>query len=116
MPSRLVRKLAVWIALLAVLAVTFVPTLTQLRSSMTAGLDVCSADVSRRAPAGGEHHPLDLCPSCALHADLALPPLPGASLAAAGVRFVELPPAFLQAPRATGVWSTSQPRAPPVLA
>lgn len=116
MSSRLARKLAGWIALLAVVAVTFVPTLTQLRSSVAGSFDVCSSDASRKAPASGEHAMLDHCPYCALHADLALPLLPPSPPAAADLGFVEQPVAFLQAPRASGVWVTSQPRAPPTLA
>jgi len=114
--SRIVRRLASWIALLAIVAVTFMPTLTQLRSSVIGGLDVCSADADRKPPPGGEHHVLDHCPYCALHADLAAPPIPAAPADVTAVRFIERPAAFLQAPRATAIWSTSQPRAPPVLA
>jgi len=116
MSSRALRRFASWIALLAVVAVTFMPTFARLLSQGRDGVDVCSADFPRSsAPADGGHA-LDHCPYCALHADLALPPVPSADAARAAVRFRELPPEFLRAPRANGVWSTAQPRAPPFLA
>ncbi len=115
MSLRAFRRLASWIALVAILAVTFMPTITMAFSGADLGQDICSADTSRQLPGDG-HHTLDHCPYCALHADVALPPLPPSTAVAVAVRFSELPAAFLEAPRATGVWSTSQPRAPPVFA
>ena len=116
MSSRLVRQLTSWIALLAILAVTFMPTITQAMSG-SFGVEVCSAskvDGTAPAPAQG-HHVLDHCPYCALHADLALPVLPPAGDAPVAVLFRELPAAFLAAPRASTTWSTAQSRAPPRL-
>lgn len=115
MSSRAIRRLASWIALVAILAMTFMPTITMAYSAAVAGQDVCSADTSRQLPGDG-HHVLEHCPYCALHADVALPPLPPGTAVAVAVRFRELPAAFLEAPRVSGVWSTSQPRAPPVFA
>jgi len=116
MSSRVVRRLASWIALLAIVAVTFMPTLSGALSARDGGAAVCSADAPRNAPPADGHHALEHCPYCALHAELALPPVPPGAAAVARLQFRELPAAFLQAPRATGVWSTSQPRAPPVFA
>lgn len=115
MSPRALRPFASWIALLALLAVTFMPTITHALSARD-GVDICSADSSRGSAPADPHHALEHCPYCALHADLAAPPMPAAAAAPAMAAFRELPPAFLQAPRATGVWSTSQPRAPPRLA
>jgi hypothetical protein len=118
MSSRIVRRLASWVALVAILAVTFMPTVTQAVSGSVALASVCSADSSRQpAPGDGRgQHVLDHCPYCALHADLATPPLPEMSAVGSPVRFSELPPAFFRAPRATAIWSASQQRGPPVLA
>jgi hypothetical protein len=111
MSSRVVRLLASWIALLAVVAVTFMPTITQALSA-TGDISVCSADSSRNSTPDGRHV-LDHCPYCALHADLALPspPAPADTVVAAAWRV--LPAAFLRAPRASGVWVAAQARAPP---
>lgn len=113
MSSRLVRKFAGWIALVALLAVTFMPTITSALSVQGDRIDICSATTPRNPGTDNGHHVLDHCPYCALHADLALPVLPPTSAANTAARFRELPEAFLKAPRATGVWSTSQPRGPP---
>jgi hypothetical protein len=116
MPSRLLRELASWIAVLAVVAVTFMPTLTRLASAGGDGIDVCTADAPRApAPADGGHA-LDHCPYCALHAELVLPPAPPTDARRAASRFRAHPPAFLAAPRATAIWSTAQSRAPPAFA
>ena len=116
MSSRVVRRLASWIALLAIMAVTFMPTLTSALTARVGGAAICSADAPRSAPPADGHHTLEHCPYCALHAELSLPPVPPSAAAATRLHFSELPAAFLQAPRATGIWSTSQPRAPPVFA
>lgn len=115
MSSRPLRQLASWIALLAIVAVTFMPTLTRLASAGLDGVDVCTADDPRPAPADGGHA-LDHCPYCALHAELALPPVPPSASVRAAPRFRDVPPAFLAAPRATAIWSTAQSRAPPIVA
>ena len=100
---------------MAVLAVTFMPTITRALSVRADGVDVCSAyGSSGSAPADGQHA-LEHCPYCALHADLALPPTANAAFEAP-LRLRALPVAFLQAPRASAVWATAQPRAPPAFA
>jgi hypothetical protein len=116
MSSRVVRRLASWIALVAIMALTFMPTIASALSEHAASADICSADASRsRSPAEG-HHTLAHCPYCALHAELALPPGAPSAAAVTPPRFGAVPAAFLRAPRATGVWAISQPRAPPVFA
>lgn len=116
MSSRVVRRLASWIALVAIMALTFMPTIASALSERAASADICSADASRsRTPAQGQHT-LAHCPYCALHAELALPPGPASAAAVTPPRFGAVPVAFLQGPRARGIWSTSQPRAPPVFA
>jgi len=110
----MLRQLAGWIALVAIVAVTFMPTFTQLLGWSDAGVDVCSAESSRRSgPSDTAHQALAHCPYCALHAHLALLPNPPAAAGLQPVALVEFPAAFLQAPRARPTWSASQPRAPP---
>ena len=116
MSLRFVRRLASWIALVALLAVTFMPTISSALSARGDRLDICSADLSPKSPPSNGHHVFEHCPYCGLHTDLALLPLPPSAAGDVPVRFCESPAAFLQAPRATGIWSTSQPRAPPVFA
>jgi len=116
MPLRTVRRLASWIALVALLAVTFMPTISSALSARGDGVEICSADAPPNSGPSNGHHVLEHCPYCGLHADLALPLLPPGAAAELPMRLRELPAAFLQAPRASGVWSTSQPRAPPVFA
>ena len=116
MPPRLLRQLASWIALVAIVAVTFMPALTQLLAGSDAGVDVCSAEASRQSgPGAAAHHALDHCPYCALHAQLALLPDTPAAAGLQPVAFGEFPAAFLQAPRVHPARSASQPRAPPRL-
>jgi hypothetical protein len=116
MSSRAVRRFATWIALIAIMAVTFVPMLTSAMSTYGGNLNICSADASRSTLPADGHHPLEHCPFCALHWQLAMPPAHAGAAATVATRFSELPAAFLHAPRATGVWSASQPRGPPLFA
>ena len=115
MSSAAHRRFASWIALLALLAVTFMPTITRGFSGIDLG-SICSAESPRTGQAPDGHANLDHCPYCALHADLALPIEPRTSDPGVAAAFLELPQAFLQAPRATAVWSSAQSRAPPSLA
>jgi len=116
MRSRAFRRLASWIALVAIAAMTLMPTFARASAAAEFGVDVCSADFPRgRAPVDAGHA-LDHCPYCALSAHLAPPPAPRVDGALAPVAFRPLPPAFLRAPRATGIWTSAQPRAPPFAA
>jgi Protein of unknown function (DUF2946) len=119
------RTVSSWIALLAILVVTFAPSLTGMLSAAR-GLpwdQVCSAaapveaakNVSTRDDSPAAPHAFDHCPYCALHADLAPPPDPRAADAGTGLAFRAFPVAFTRAPRGNAVWATGQPRAPPSL-
>jgi hypothetical protein len=113
----MLRRLASWIALVAIVAVTFMPTFTHLAAAATDLADVCSAEGARGGGSGDTgRHVLDHCPYCALHADLALLPNPPVDGGTRVLAFSEFPAAFLRAPRANLVWSAAQPRAPPPLA
>ncbi len=119
------RTVSSWIALLAILVVTFAPSLTGMLSAAR-GLPwdaVCSAattvdaakNISTRDDSPAAPHAFDHCPYCALHADLAPPPDPRLADAGTTLAFRAFPVAFARAPRGNAVWSTGQPRAPPSL-
>jgi len=112
MSSPTLRRLAAWIALVALLAVTFVPAVARALSGDDLG-SVCAAEAPRGSPSNDGHSTLDHCPYCALHAQLALPGESAREDAAAPAAWRALPVAFLRAPRASSVWATSQPRGPP---
>jgi hypothetical protein len=123
MSTRRGRRLAfTWVALFAILMVTFAPSVTGLFSQRT-GLPwdlICSAVAPIRDHAASTDsqpapHTFDHCPYCALHADLAPPPQAAFAGAGITVAFRAVPSTFLQAPRSNGVWVSAQPRAPPVL-
>ena len=113
MPSRALRRLATWIALFAVVAVTFMPSVSRLLAGGRDSVALCSVVPSGSTNPGDPQHALEHCPYCALQADLALPPPAPAQQARAAVRFLAHPPAFLRAPRACAVWSADQARGPP---
>ena len=114
------RKLSSWIALLAILMVTFAPAMTGAFSA-SAGLPwdkLCSAanvdvDKSGTPDSPATPHAFEHCPYCALHADLAPPPDPRVADAGVALAFRAFPVAFARAPRGNAVWATGQPRAPP---
>jgi hypothetical protein len=122
MSTRRGRTVSRWIALFAILVVTFAPTLTGAFSARS-GLPwdrICSAanavvDPSGRRDSPASPHAFDHCPYCALHADLAPPPDPRAAAAHVVVAFRAAPAAFTRAPRGNAVWASAQPRAPPRL-
>jgi len=108
--------------LFAILVVTLAPALTGALSA-SRGLtwdQVCSATASA-APASARSgdgspaapHAFEHCPYCALHADLAPPPDPRQADAGSALAFRTAPAAFVHAPRASAVWASAQPRAPP---
>jgi Protein of unknown function (DUF2946) len=120
------RTVSSWIALLAILVVTFAPSLTGMLSAARGlpGDQVCSAatvvDAAKNAATRDDSpaapHAFDHCPYCALHADLAPPPDPRVADAGTALAFRAFPVAFTRAPRGNAVWATGQPRAPPSLA
>ena len=109
-----------WIALVAVLLITFAPSVTGAFSA-AAGLPwdkVCSAasvtvDKSGTPDSPAAPHAFEHCPYCALHADLAPPPDPRVADAGTALAFRAFPVAFARAPRGNAVWASAQPRAPP---
>ena len=114
------RLVSSWIALVAILLVTFVPTVTNAFSAAS-GLPwerLCSAanvasDKSGTPGSPDASHAFEHCPYCALHADLAPPPDPRGTDAGTALAFRALPIAFTRAPRGNAVWASAQPRAPP---
>lgn len=124
MTTRRSRRLVPsWIALVALLLVTFAPSVTSALSA-SSGLPwdrICSAANIAAGQAGAPVSPASLhafehCPYCALHADLAPPPDPRGADAGTALAFRAVPVAFTAAPRASAVWAFAQPRAPPRLA
>lgn len=112
-----------WIAVLAVLLASLLPTVGHALAAGQGGdwVEVCTAQGSRwvqagddgagRAPASA--HVLDHCPYCSLHAPaLGLPPTVETVLPTLRGGD-ELPLAFLAAPRTLHAWASAQPRAPP---
>ncbi|HEY9023659.1 MAG TPA: DUF2946 domain-containing protein [Burkholderiaceae bacterium] len=126
MSSRRGHRIAThWIAVFAILLVTFAPSLTGLLSASRGQLwdQVCSATspAAAKTAAGGDEspaapHAFEHCPYCALHADLAPPPDPRQADAGVPLAFRVLPAAFVRAPRSNAVWASAQPRAPPLVA
>lgn len=122
MPARRGRIVLCWIALVAILLVTFAPSAIRALSA-SSGLPwdtLCSAanvggagQDSPNKPA--PPHVFEPCPYCALHADLAPPSDPRLAAGGAVVAFRALPLAFTRAPRGNTAWAAAQPRAPPRL-
>lgn len=116
------RTVSSWIALFAILMVTFVPTVTAAFSA-SSGLPwdrICSAanvagDRSGAPDSPATTHAFEHCPYCALHADLAPPPDPRLAGTATVLAFRSFPVAFTRAPRGNAVRASAQPRAPPRL-
>jgi len=113
------RSTARWLALLAILVLTFAPSITGWLSSTHPLLwdQVCSATAPTAAtdddpPAAP--HAFEHCPYCALHADLAPPP--DARRAGPGIALAFRAPAApsQRAPRANAIRAGAQPRAPPL--
>jgi hypothetical protein len=117
------RSVARWIALFAILVVTFAPSVTGLLSASRGQLwdQVCSstspvvktAASNRDGTPATTPHAFEHCPYCALHADLAPPP--GAAQADSGA--VPASPSRTgspeRPPRAQVAWAGARPRAPP---
>ena len=121
MPARRSRRIVLsWIALVAILLVTFAPSATSALSA-SSGLPwdtLCSAanvgSAGQDAPnKPTPPHAFEHCPYCALHTDLAPPPDPRLAAAGTVLAFRALPLAFTRAPRSNTAWACAQPRAPP---
>lgn len=125
---RLKRKLASWIAIVAVLMASLFPALSHALGQQGRGaswIEVCTAQGSRWVPADALEqsdtgplvaHPLAHCPCCVSHApDLGLPP-PSCVPVVAAEPGTSHPPAFFEAARTLHAWLNAQPRAPPLFA
>lgn len=120
------RRVATWVAALAVLMAALAPALSHaLGSRLGAGwVEICTIAGSKwvqpsddGAPAVPEApataHALEHCPFCTLHTPaIGLPPPPAAVLPAIDAAH-SVPLAFLAAPRTLHAWASAQPRAPP---
>lgn len=124
------RPLAVWIAILAILANALAPSISHAlaaRSAQSAWVgEVCATDRSgaalallAAAAAGDEdressaHSMAGACPYCAPHAgDAGLPPSATAVLRGAPLR-QRLPSLFLSSPRPLFAWAATRSRGPP---
>ena len=118
------RRLLSWIAMLALVLASVLPTVGHALASAqgNAWQMVCSAQGSKWVQAGGDAssgapapaHVLEHCPSCALHTP-PLGPAPAAGLLPIALQLAHaLPLAFLAAPRTLHAWVHAQPRAPPL--
>jgi len=120
---RLRQIVSCGIALWAILLITLAPALMQVEAARAGGefASICSAaslfEVPApdrgQSPAGGAHL-FAHCPYCALQAHLVVPPAPVAVATGLAWAGREQPRRFLQAPRSAWIWSTAQPRAPPL--
>ena len=115
------RTVSGWIALLAILLMTFVPAATGAFSAASPPPwdRICSAANVAADKSGGSDspatpHAFEHCPYCALHADLAPPPDPRLAEAGTALPFRAFPVAFTRAPRGNAVWASAQSRAPPL--
>jgi hypothetical protein len=122
------QRLSAWIALVAMLAMALLPTLSHAlahaRGGASSWAEVCtpqgmrlvavSADDSLPggAPAQAAGH-LEHCPLCALGADALAPPLSLPPALVLPLGRAGLPPLFLQAPHTLHAWRSAQPRGPP---
>lgn len=117
------RRLPGWIAVLVILLAALAPVLPQAQGldEAMAWREVCSVHGARRVPVDVEDptgapaatHAAGHCPCCLGH-DPVLPAAPVSRFVAVVVaRRIDLPPAFLSAPRTLHAWVSARPRAPP---
>lgn len=115
---RLLRTLARWVTLAAMLLASGAPALSQALAAYRGDLApwsvVCSAGQARADTShlSGVATVFEHCPFCALQGqDMAPPPaLPALALPPGRAA---LPALFLQAPRPLFAWAAAQPRGPP---
>lgn len=118
-------RLLTWIALIAVWALAFVPTLSRWSVQRAPNLwaEICSINPGRVvalvAPADRQDHApslhADHCPLCSIHHHLPVLPTPDATARVATAEASFLPALFHHAPRPLHAWAAIQARAPPVL-
>jgi hypothetical protein len=117
------RRLATWIAALAILMAALAPALSHALGAQQAAswIEICSAQGSKWLPVDDDGsskpkaaHAFEHCPYCTVHAQgLGLPPVVPAVAHPAGLHDIA-PQAFLAAPRTLHAWVSAQPRAPPL--
>lgn len=119
-----------WVALVAVLALALLPTLSRAWAPEAsgapahAGMEVCTAEGLRLMPAPDDgqdpapaHHAdaFERCAHCVL-GGAPVVPLPSLPVwQPADLSGQALPALFLQAPHTLHAWASAQPRAPPAL-
>jgi hypothetical protein len=120
------RRVA-WLALLAVLAMGLLPTVSHalaLKRGGSAWAEVCTPQGMRLVAVDSDDSPaplqasghLEHCPLCALQGmDASAPPPARTSVLMLPVQRLGLPPLFLQAPATLHAWRTAQPRGPPTV-
>jgi len=124
---RAARRLVItWIATLAVLMASLAPAFslamgmpgaapwTVICSSAGAAPVALDHGTTGERPLPGMAHLLDHCPYCSLHADALLVPPSPAALPQPMLLGELDPAAFLHADDTLSVWSSAQPRAPPI--
>lgn len=125
--ARLHFRFGLWLAILAVAALSLMPTISHARAwaqGSGSWTEICTAQGMKRiAPdadgttgAGGTNAALhaDHCAYCALGAGAGLPPAPAAATPVP-TGGAEVPLLFLHAPRTLHAWLAAPPRAPPLL-
>jgi Protein of unknown function (DUF2946) len=122
------QRLLTWLALVAVLGMALLPTLSHAlafaRGDASRWAEVCTPQGMRLVAvddsAGAEDKTLptasgqlEHCPLCALGAGAMAPPPAPLAVLWLPLAGAEPPTAFLQAPRTAHAWRSAQPRGPP---
>ncbi|WP_426074252.1 DUF2946 domain-containing protein [Janthinobacterium sp. DSP2-3-3] len=123
------RVLHIWLALLAVLFAALAPSISHALAAHSSSetpsvlLQICTVAGLKTAPAGDAErqpsidpvvHAFEHCPYCFTHAgSFALLSTSDLSLSIPSARAV-FPPLFYRAPRTLFVWSSGNPRGPPL--
>jgi hypothetical protein len=125
--SRSRRVVIAWIAMLAIQVAAFAPAISHaigstlppswaaICSSVGTKQFAANADSSQTSGVPGAGHQLEHCPYCSLHTDAGLMPRHDSALPLPPLLAESLPPHFLRADKTHSLWSSAQPRAPPVL-
>ncbi|TXC62160.1 DUF2946 domain-containing protein [Piscinibacter aquaticus] len=120
------RVVTSWIAILAVLMTALAPAISHAMGARgpVTWTEICTSVGAKRVPVDAEQsgsksvpgasNLLEHCPYCALHTDGFPVPRALASVASPALVGELLPPAFLHADETLSVWSSAQPRAPPI--
>lgn len=118
-------RLTVWVAILAMLALALLPTISRAMAYGGGWTEICtpqgmqwvSADGERAAaPPDGTSPQVDHCHFCQLAASGTAPLPASAPALVLPLTGAEPPRLFVQAARTLRAWCSAQPRAPPFLA